>query len=386
MAEPNAGPRNHNITDVERRYIEAVDEHGSARAAASALGVHHSTVSYALRRAARRGAIPIEDDADRIVPAGAFLERRTVQTEEILEDGRRVKIWNKQRFDLNESVIESVLSGLEIPRSNPVAPPEHAKEDLQQWYPIGDAHFGMLAWHREVGADFNLEIAQNLMRKASGALIRAAPAAHKAFVVNVGDFFHTNNKRGITDRGGNVLDTDSRLQKMVEFGTSSIIQMVRDALVVHLEVEVWCVPGNHDDMLAWLLSKILDEHFRDEPRVTVNTDPRAAFYEEFGKNLIGSTHGHTGKMQDLPAVMATDRAEAWGRTLHRRWFTGHFHHEWVREFPGCVVERVNTLAPADAWHWESLYRSRRNMRSITIHKDFGEVSRNTWDISRIDEW
>ena len=46
------------LTDTQQRYVDAVAEHGSARKAAAALGVHHSSVSSALIRAARNGHAP----------------------------------------------------------------------------------------------------------------------------------------------------------------------------------------------------------------------------------------------------------------------------------------------------------------------------------------
>ena len=191
-------------------------------------------------------------------------------------------------------------------------------------------------------------------------------------------------KRGITDRGGNVLDTDSRLGKMVDFGTSALLSMIDYALLKHKTVEVWCVPGNHDDLLSWMLAKFLSAWYRSEPRVKINTEPRFFFYREFGRNLIGSTHGHGPSPGELGGVMATDEPEAWGRTEWWHWLTGHIHHKTQhvsKEHRKVIVESFNTLAPQDWWHYFKGYRSRQNMQSITFDWDAGEVERHTVNVS-----
>ncbi len=43
-------------TETEKRYIDAVEKHGSARSAARALGLNHDAVSSSLRALARRAA------------------------------------------------------------------------------------------------------------------------------------------------------------------------------------------------------------------------------------------------------------------------------------------------------------------------------------------
>jgi hypothetical protein len=88
------------------------------------------------------------------------------------------------------------------------------------------------------------------------------------------------------------------------------------------------------------------------------------------------THGHRVKARELVGVMATDMAEAWGRTKHRMWYTGHVHHESVKEFPGCVVESFRTLAAKDAWHHAQGYRARRGAVADVWHRTRGKILRH----------
>jgi ribosomal protein S12 len=73
--------------------------------------------------------------------------------------------------------------------------------------------------------------------------------------------------------------------------------------------------------------------------------------------------------------MAVDAAEDWGQCEHRIVLTGHVHHDSVKDFPGVRVESVRVLAAADAWSYGAGYRSKRDMKRIDFHKEYGEVAR-----------
>ena len=125
--------------------------------------------------------------------------------------------------------------------------------------------------------------------------------------------------------------------------------------------------------------------FEREPRVIVDMSPSYYLYHRFGRVLIGVTHGDkaAAKFKDLGPIMATDRAKDWGETEHRYWFTGHIHHEKKQEFPGVVVESLNTLAAADAWNAETGYRSRRQMSRVDFHSEHGEIGRGICNVKMV---
>jgi len=128
---------------------------------------------------------------------------------------------------------------------------------------------------------------------------------------------------------------------------------------------------------------VLAAYFERDKRVIIETSPGKYFYRRFGNTLIGITHGDKTKMADLPGIMATDRAQDWGQTQHRYWWTGHIHHTRHQEFRGCFVESFNTLAASDAWHHESGYRSVRQMQRIDLDKQQGIVGRRLCSIGMI---
>lgn len=88
--------------------------------------------------------------------------------------------------------------------------------------------------------------------------------------------------------------------------------------------------------------------------------------------------------QDLPLIMAADRKEDWGATMHRVWHCGHIHHKTAKEFPGCVVETHRTLAASDAWHAGKGYRSKRDLNAIVYHAEHGEIQRSRFDVGMME--
>ena len=90
-------------------------------------------------------------------------------------------------------------------------------------------------------------------------------------------------------------------------------------------------------------------------------------------------HGNGIKPDQLGQIMAVDRAQDWGETVHRYWYTGHVHTRRVFELPGVLVESFRTLAAPDAWTASMGYRSGRDMHAVTLHAEHGEVIRQRVD-------
>jgi hypothetical protein len=290
---------------------------------------------------------------------------------------------DKRRDDLLREMLDAMVEEL------PTLPPRAAAEreylsDAMTAYPIGDAHIGMRAWREECGADWDLAIAERVQCGTMAMLVDSMPATERALIVNLGDWLHYDSMFPVTPRSGHMLDGDGRYAKMLRVGVKIIRQCIESALEKHKIVRVVNVVGNHDETGALALSVMLANIYENEPRVEIDTSPSLFHYVEFGKTLIGLHHGHTCKPEKLPGVMAADQPEAWGRTTHRYWWLGHVHHQSVREFPGVTVETFNTLASKDAYATAGGWRSRENMKAILIHKDHGEVGRNTFNPAMLD--
>ena len=159
--------------------------------------------------------------------------------------------------------------------------------------------------------------------------------------------------------------------------------IVDKLLDIHEHVTVDNRSGNHDGVSSKALNAVLLAKYGRESRVTIVPNHRKFSFYRHGKCLIASTHGDTVKYKDLPGVLMTDATEHISHTVHRRWYTGHVHHESVKEFHGCVVETFRTLAAKDAWHAAQGYRAARDMRMDQWHVEDGLYNRHIVGIGRI---
>jgi len=298
-------------------------------------------------------------------------------------DGHTLAQWVKTKTveEDKEAILQNLLQ--ELPKRVPArsglikrATKEPLPEDLLSVYPLGDPHIGLLSWAPETGENFDLEKAEQIMKTAMAVLVQRGPRAKNALIVNLGDFFHADNQQNMTLRSGHKLDVDGRWPKVLQVGINIMVCMIDLALSWHDHVTVINEIGNHDDHSAIFLSVALSAYYRNEPRVTIDMSPSRFHWYRFGKNLIGVTHGHNQKHGDLESIMASERAEDWGQTLHRYWYCGHIHHIVKKEMRGCVVESFRTLAPRDAWAAEAGYKAGRDMNKITLHAEYGEISRD----------
>lgn len=265
-----------------------------------------------------------------------------------------------------------------LPKARPTKAPDATAKDLLAVYPVGDHHVGMRAWAEETqDANYDLNIAGELLAGASERLIESCPPCDQAVIAFLGDFLHYDSYAAITPTHGHLLDADGRYPKMVRAGVRMIRAMIAAALKRHKAVHVIFATGNHDISSSAFLRIMLAALYEDEKRVTVDETPSRYHYYEWGKILLGVHHGDRAKMDKLPAIMAHDQHEAWGRTRYRLWITGHIHHDSRKEFPGCHVESFGVLAPLDAHGAASGYRSQRSMKALVFHRDHGEQERHT---------
>ena len=303
-------------------------------------------------------------------------------------EGEAVMQWVKtdrtmeDRIQLMQEAIQDIVSDVGG-YAKPTPCRDFHDDEHMTVYNIGDAHIGMLAHRDESGEDFDLKIAEEDLIKTMTMLVDSAPHSETALVVDVGDFFHADNQENQTSHSKNKLDVDGRWFKVLRVGLNIMTQLVREALIKHKHVIVKNAIGNHNEHSAIFLSLYLASWFRDEPRVTVEESPAIFWYMKYGRNLIGVTHGHTAKAEKLGGIMSVDQKENWSETDNRYWYTGHIHHQSVKEFENCVVETFRTLAGKDAWHTGAGYRSGRDMKCIVLHKEFGEIQRHTVNLAMI---
>lgn len=252
--------------------------------------------------------------------------------------------------------------------------------DLLTVYPIVDLHLGMYSWDEETGENYDVKLAAELLRNAMGKLVSMAPPSEHALILNLGDFFHSDSDENRTHRSNNSLDVDTRYARVLRTGVGLLADSVALARQRHRIVIVKTLPGNHDPYGALALSVGVAAYFRNDPNVLVDTSPNRFFYHRFGKVLIGATHGDMAKLEDMPGIMAAQKAEDWGETEFRYIYGGHWHTN-KKALPssksGAQVEVFETLAAKDSWNKGMGFLSGRSAVAITHHRNEGEKYRQT---------
>lgn len=401
----------HPLTDdLIKSRIELLERNGgNINRTAVELGIARSTLQSTIAIAARKGMMgtapvlpgfgiskttTVTDETGRTVrefiqqrplPDGKFSipEGHEIKGVSALVDGQGnvVQSWYKTREGDNSGLtLEAIKAAFEGYSGRAEASPQPADtdDDLLTTYIVGDHHLGLLAWGKESGADYDLSIGERQLRGSMGSLVAQAPKSATAIVLNLGDFFHADNPKNRTEQSGNALDVDGRFAKIMQIGVQLMIDCIEMALAKHRRVIVRCLPGNHDPNSAVYLSIALAAFFSKDERVTIDCDPSKFFWHRFGSVFIGATHGDMVKPEQMPGVMASYRAEDWGKTKHRYAYFGHVHHrsKGGGEMHGVVWETFQTLAAKDYWHASSGYSSGRSMTAITHHRERGEIYRH----------
>ena len=219
---------------------------------------------------------------------------------------------------------------------------------------IFDLHIGKLAWVNEVGASYDYKIAKRRFAEVNDDIISRAsdrPISKILFVVG-SDLFHFDTPFQTT-AAGTPQDADLRWHKLYAIGVEMLVTEI-DKYALIAPVDVIGVPGNHDKQTVYYAMKYLEAWYRNDPVVSISDNLRTRKYVEFGKNLIGFTHGDKEKKR-ISHIMQVEMPAAWGRTRFREFHMGHVHHEDTEEKPGVILRNLSTVTGTDAWHYESGY-------------------------------
>lgn len=366
-------------TPRQLEILNAIVEAGSNSKAAKALGVDRRgidrCVDKVMKSAAKQGYSPSHDMVHP-VPDGFFAKGVSTYYN---DEGKPIGQWVKSQIDANrqrEIIIETIKAmSEEIPRASVVKSPKKTIADLLNQYTITDYHMGMMAWHEESGEDWDIKIAEDLLVAWFETAIKLAPNAKVGMFAQLGDFLHWDGLDAVTPAHKNLLDADTRFQKVVRVAIRVIRRIIFMLLKKHDEVYVIMAEGNHDPASSIWLRELFCALYEDEPRVTVDTGADVYYCYEHGLTSLFYHHGHKRKTGSIDDVFVSKYREIFGRTKFSYAHMGHMHHVDVKETNLMIVEQHRTLASNDAHGSRSGYSAGRDAKVITYHKEYGEVGR-----------
>lgn len=250
---------------------------------------------------------------------------------------------------------------------------------LMQALVIADPHVAKHAWNAETGhGDYDTKIATATLRQASSYLMErgSQERLEERHVYILGDFYHYDTPGGTTTKG-TPLERDGRVSKMIEEGAKALFDIIETS-ASEVPTKVSLVIGNHDEVLVHALRLILTSYFRHDKRVTIDDTHTVRKYVQWGKCLIGLTHGDKAKKL-LPGLMAREAADIWSQSTLREWHRGHLHYRKDMDtLEGVLIRQHPALCPPDAWHAGEGFVSPRGMDAIIYHKAGAVVATHSY--------
>ncbi len=360
--------------------IPAVPDGFHLSGLSSTINAEGKVTSQSYRAKSGDGGDVVPENGAFSAPDGMFV--RSVSTLIDGETGTVRQQWVKadivKENEFKARVEAAVRAAME--KLEPLAPIDgpsatDVNSELATLYTLTDSHVGMLAWPRETGEPWDLKIAERVLSETLIKMIDSAPHSAAGIINQLGDFLHFDSLKAITPEHGNLLDADSRFQKIVEVAVRILRRVIEHALTRHLIVYVFMHEGNHDPASSVWLRVIFSALYENNPRVVVERSPLPYVAFQWGETMLGFHHGHLTKNESLPLLFAARFSAMWGLTKKRYIHVGHRHSVDEKEHPGVKVVQHSTLAAADAYAARSGYLSERQAVSMTYHKRFGEVAR-----------
>lgn len=215
---------------------------------------------------------------------------------------------------------------------------------------VSDAHIGKHAWGTETGwEDWDTSIACfEYDRAVDTILSRCKFPVDKICYVVGNDISNSDNRAGTTTKG-TLVDNDSRYFRVIKM-IRNIVQKQIDKMRLIAPVTVIFVSGNHDENTVYHIGDSIECYYHSCKDVTVVNNPAPRKYFEYGVNGIMFEHGHLGKKEDKPLLMAVENPQLWARVKNREAMVGHLHSQDLYEKMGFRVRRISALCPADEYH------------------------------------
>jgi hypothetical protein len=228
------------------------------------------------------------------------------------------------------------------------APPSN-KQDCLYVLNIQDLHLSKLAWAKETGNSYDINIAKEVFTNAVNDLMKKAPKdrIEEVIVICGSDFFQCDQEG--TTTAGTFVDTDSRLAKSFEEGVKLLTETIEKLSINH-KVRVMCYPGNHDATVSLYAGYYISAWFKNNLSVVVENGPQTRKYYGYGNTLLCFVHGNEEKAADLPLIIMREQMAEVSKYKYIECLCGHLHKDSVTEKNGIKVRVASSLSGEDSWH------------------------------------
>lgn len=248
---------------------------------------------------------------------------------------------------------------------------------------ITDLHVGMVTDGRETGRGIDTISALDRLRSAVEDALeqtRGRLIERVALVLN-GDTLDVDNGR-YTTTAGTPQYNDASWQSSFRELRRTLVQLVERLRGIAPFVDVYILPGNHDQERAFYLQDVLWAWFHNDPYVLVDVGLSPRKYISWGRSIIGLAHGHNEKPDDLAMLIMRENQANLGDKTHFEWHLGHFHHQMSKEVHGVTTRWFRSLSENNAWAARKGFGTNpRSSTAMLWNKDRGLVAEYHYVVS-----
>lgn len=250
---------------------------------------------------------------------------------------------------------------------------------------LSDLHIGKLTVESGTGEEYNTKIAIKRAKEAITSLLDTASGYNITQIVlpTANDALHTDGSKASTTKG-TPQDVSGAWHENFIAAREMYVEII-EMLIPVADVHIIHVPSNHDYASGFFLSDAVACWFSKCGNVTKDVDMKYRKYYQYGKNLIGYSHGDGAKMEHMPLLMANEAKEMWADTEFRYIYLSHIHHknaykfQSAKDYHGVTVEYMRSPSAADSYHHINGYQHvKRAIEAFIHHKENGQVARLTY--------
>lgn len=368
-------PSKKDLSEKQRIAYETYYKNNCSEiATCKALGISSKSLRQHLYYCARKGLKITPDDFCEQAPAGWGMFMSTIQSG---ADGEIKQRWDRVKpiEENSEQLFEYLKTRVPV---NPIKikKPTNADPKIQLEWTLADLHFGMLAWGKETGDNYDLKISRSLLLDSASAIFARAGKVKETVLVLMGDNFHADFFDAKTEKGQNSLDVDIRFPKMILTGAETFISAVEICLQFSEKVKIIVLYGNHDKQTSSMLPILLHYNFKNEPRVSVDLSPAKQHYNYWG--CVATVYHHGDGTNKTRLCGDFTRTVAMSGKSGIQYFyakQAHLHKELIEDINGVTYEIVPSPVASDAFAAGGNFVSKRATVATMYHKELGELDR-----------
>ncbi len=330
------------LTDAQ--CLEAIqakaEHHNSNMQAAAALGVNINTFRHRVMIGKARGLDVDPAIRDSMEAAGTKMVPNLAWIKTKSADGISYSVQLKPKTDDEpEDVLERIADRLDNIRPAPaIKRPTQTRSDVRNFIPTSDVHMSV--------------------------------------IVANGDYTEANDPSNLTPQSKHPLAVDMEYDDTTDIAVEVEAWRIEHALTRSDHVIYKALRGNHDPQTARIIRAALKQRYRNEPRVTIETDGIEVFAHAWEGNFIACHHGDLKKNPtEFVLAFATAYPQMWAGAIFRELWVGHLHRlkEISADQTGMTFNQVRAIAPLGRHARENLYNSPSEMIGVAYRKGGGRL-------------